>query len=78
MSRGVLAFALAWLVPAAALACPVCFDANEANRDAFLGTTILLSLLPLAFIGAVLWVLRKRARGRALPLSSPPSHEMNP
>lgn len=42
--------------------CPVCFSATEANRDAFLGTTILLSLLPLAFIAAVLLVLRDRAQ----------------
>ncbi len=42
--------------------CPVCFSATEANRDAFLGTTILLSLLPLAFIVGVLWFLRERAR----------------
>ncbi|MCA9609708.1 MAG: hypothetical protein KC619_29115 [Myxococcales bacterium] len=53
-----------WSIPALAFACPVCFDANEANRDAYLGTTILLSLLPLAFIGGVLLVLRKRARER--------------
>ncbi|MBX3269421.1 MAG: hypothetical protein KF729_04125 [Sandaracinaceae bacterium] len=56
------AAASAWLVPALALACPVCFDANEANRDAYVGTTVLLSLLPLAFVGAVVLVLRARAR----------------
>lgn len=62
--RGVSALAaiVAWGVPALALACPVCFDANEANRDAYLGTTILLSLLPLAFVGGVVLVLRVRAR----------------
>ena len=42
--------------------CPVCFSATEANRDAFLGTTILLSLLPLAFIVGVIWFLRERSR----------------
>lgn len=47
--------ALIWL-------CPVCFGATEATRDAFLGTTILLSLLPLAFIVGVVWFLRERSR----------------
>lgn len=54
--------ALVWLVPTAAFACPVCFDPNEANRNAWLGATILLSLLPLAFVGTFVWVLRMRAR----------------
>lgn len=62
--RAALAALLAWGLPSLALACPVCFDANEANRDAYVGTTVLLSLLPLAFIGAVALVLRARARAR--------------
>ena len=45
------------LAPAIARACPVCFDANEANRTAFIATTIFLSLLPLSmFAGIVLWI----------------------
>lgn len=55
---------LALSLPARALACPVCFSATEANRDAFLGTTILLSLLPLLFVGGVVWVLRARILAR--------------
>ena len=48
--------------PDAALACPVCFDANDENRQAFLATTAFLSLLPLGMVGgAGLW-LRKRSR----------------
>ena len=54
----------AWLVPAMAFACPVCFAANEANRDAYLGTTVVLSLLPLAFIGGIVLVLWARARAQ--------------
>lgn len=51
-----------WLAPAVALACPVCFDANETNRDAFIATTVILSLLPLAMIGGLALFLRSRAR----------------
>ncbi|OGQ16924.1 MAG: hypothetical protein A2138_16690 [Deltaproteobacteria bacterium RBG_16_71_12] len=46
----------------AALACSVCFDANAERRAAFLGTTIFLTLTPLAFVFAVVWWLRRRAR----------------
>lgn len=59
-----LAAIVVWGAPALALACPVCFDANEANRDAYLGTTILLSLLPLAFVGGVVLFLRAKASKR--------------
>lgn len=56
--------ALLVLFPEAAAACPVCFSATEENRLAFLGTTVLLSLLPLGMVaGAGLWI-RKRARER--------------
>ena len=67
MSRGcVAAFALLLLVvlPDVAQACPVCFDARDENRQAFLATTAFLSLLPLGMVaGAGLW-LRGRARAR--------------
>lgn len=54
--------ALLVLLPEAAAACPVCFSGTEENRLAFLGTTVLLSLLPLGMVaGAGLWI-RKRAR----------------
>ena len=67
MSRGwVAACALLLLVmlPDVAQACPVCFDARDENRQAFLATTAFLSLLPLGMVaGAGLW-LRGRARDR--------------
>jgi hypothetical protein len=53
----------ALLLPAQALACAVCGAANE-RRVAFLVTTILLSLLPLALIAAGLWWIAHHARGR--------------
>lgn len=50
------------LLPEVALACPVCFDSSDENRQAFLVTTAFLTLLPLGMVtGAGLW-LRKRAR----------------
>jgi len=55
--------------PAAALACPVCGTAtSEATRNAFVGSTIFLSLLPLTLIGAFvgwgIWLVRKQERER--------------
>ena len=42
-----------------ALACPSCVDPREANVNAFLGSTVALSLIPLAFIfGVVAWVVK--------------------
>jgi hypothetical protein len=65
MSRGrITFFALLLLVvlPDAAQACAVCFDASDENRRAFLATTAFLSLLPLGMVGGVgLWI-RKRSR----------------
>jgi hypothetical protein len=50
-------------LPAVAEACAVC-GAADRNRNAFLGMTIFLSLLPLGMIGGgVLWL---RRRGGAL------------
>jgi hypothetical protein len=45
-----------------ALACAVCQDAQEKNRGMFVATTWLLSLLPLAMIGSIVYVIVKRAR----------------
>ena len=60
--RSRLAGVLALLWPSAAHACAVCFSATDRNRIAFLITTIVLSLLPLAMIGAGLLWLARRAR----------------
>lgn len=63
MKRAALAALIGtWLLPGVALACPVCFSATEANRGAYLGTTIFLSLLPLAVIGSILVFLRVRSK----------------
>jgi len=55
------ALALVAVLPEAVSACPVCFDARDENRQAFIATTAFLSLLPLGMVaGAGLWV-RKRS-----------------
>lgn len=56
------ALLLVAVLPDAVAACPVCFDARDENRLAFLSTTVFLSLLPLGMVaGAGLW-LRKRSK----------------
>lgn len=50
-------------LPGAAHACAVCGAAVDRNKSAFVGTTILLSLLPLALIGAGLWWIARHAGG---------------
>lgn len=60
-----LVTAVAALWPSVGLACAVCAGSDE-SRDAFLGTTIFLSLFPLALIGGGIgWValqVRNHAR----------------
>jgi hypothetical protein len=47
--------------PFAVQACAVCFSAkSEANRIAFLGTTVLLTGLPIAMIGGLLYWIMSR------------------
>ena len=43
-------------------ACPTCASPLEENRQAFVDTTILLTVLPLAMIGGFVWWLRRKAR----------------
>jgi hypothetical protein len=62
---------LSGLVPGVALACPKCFAVRDkATQLAFLGTTILLTSLPVLMIGGVIvWVAR---RSRELDSASRP------
>lgn len=50
-------------LPEAAWACPVCFDSSDENRQAFLATTVFLSLLPLGMVAGAGIYIRKRMRG---------------
>jgi amino acid transporter len=59
---------IGWAVVAAAwaadlaYACPSCASPLEENRQAFVDTTIFLTLLPLTMIGMFVWWIRRRAR----------------
>lgn len=70
-----LAIALAVLAPRAAGACSVCMTGrDDETRAAFLATTALLSVLPLALIGGFVWWLRRRAR--ALSQAAPRADDL--
>jgi len=58
--RRTLSIAILIALPDLADACAVCGAAVDRNKSAFVGTTILLSLLPLAMIGAGLWWIGRR------------------
>ncbi|MBF0279853.1 MAG: hypothetical protein HQM13_18795 [SAR324 cluster bacterium] len=46
--------------PSLSLGCSVCFVGKEATMAAYYGTAIVLSLLPLAMVGALAyWVFRR-------------------
>ena len=55
------AVAVAWVADAA-YACPSCASPLEENRQAFVDTTIFLSLAPLLMIGGLVWWILRRAR----------------
>ena len=61
----VVVTALAW--SSDGRACPACVDPAAANTNAFLGSTVALSLIPLLFIFLVVsWVIKQeRAAQRA-------------
>ena len=63
--KGLLGLVIAWLASWPLQACPVCFSAKEGSRDAFLWTTILLSLVPLAMMGAVFFAIRYIVRQKS-------------
>ena len=55
-----LAMVLLLVLPEVVYACPVCFDASDENRQAFLATAAMLTLLPLGMVGGIgLWMRRR-------------------
>ena len=62
-SRSAAVAALMAAAPRAAHACAVCLGGqSDLARQAFFGTTLLLTLLPLGLIGGLIWWIRRRAR----------------
>jgi hypothetical protein len=53
--------AAAWVADMAR-ACPSCASPLEENRQAFVDTTIFLTLVPLMMFGGFIWWLRRKAR----------------
>lgn len=73
MARAWGAALLLLCCPGLSLACAVCYEPNAGTRAAFLGTTLFLSLLPLAMIGGLVYWLVLRVRAfKALESSAPP------
>jgi hypothetical protein len=53
--------AVAWAADLA-YACPSCASPLEENRQAFVDTTVFLTVVPLMMIGGFIWWLRRKIR----------------
>ncbi|MFW2388272.1 MAG: hypothetical protein ACN4G0_08045 [Polyangiales bacterium] len=53
--------ALSWAADSA-YACPSCASPLEENRQAFVDTTVFLTVVPLMMMGGFVWWLRRRIR----------------
>lgn len=60
-SLATLSFVAVWFSPTVANACPSCFSGNE-NREQYILTFVLLTVLPLAAIGGLVWWFVRRVR----------------
>jgi hypothetical protein len=68
----VLAIGAALLAPEASLACAVCAGSDMVeSRHAFLWTTLLLSVLPPAMVGGLVWWVWRRTRSEREPAVAP-------
>lgn len=69
---GALAVAVTLAVDVAC-ACPSCASPLEENRQAFVDTTIFLTVVPLMMIGGLIWWIRRKVRERdaALEIAVP-------
>ena len=62
-----LGLALVGFMPIEALACPSCLAAQDSNvQQAFINSSVFMSVLPLVLVGALVFWLRRRARRFAL------------
>jgi len=66
LARAAVAFAVLVVAWAAnlAYACPSCASPLEENRQAFVDTTIFLTVVPLTMMGGFVWWLRRKVRER--------------
>ena len=55
------ALAIGWAVDVAH-ACPSCASPLEENRQAFVDTTIFMTVVPLAMIGGMIWWIRRKSK----------------
>ena len=62
MSPSLAAFALLLLLPGVSEACAVCFSGRDETPLAFIGTTVLLSFMPILLVGGAVYFLRRRYR----------------
>ncbi len=65
-SLGLAAVALAWAADQA-YACPSCASPLEENRQAFVDTTIFLTVVPLLMMGGFIWWIRRKLREQDEP-----------
>ena len=65
------AVAVAWAADLA-YACPSCASPLEENRQAFVDTTIFLTVVPLMMIGGFIWWIRRKIRESEAPEISVP------
>ncbi len=55
-----------FMFPSSARACAVCFDLADRAREAYYETTVLLLIVPFAFLGGIGFWLRRAAQRQAL------------
>jgi hypothetical protein len=76
-----------WLIvctlPSAVWSCPVCGTGPQRSQDAYVAMTVVLSLLPLGFIGALVYlafrrIQRAEAQRSAELLAAAPAHANAP
>ncbi len=66
MSVALATVAVAWAADLV-YACPSCASPLEENRQAFVDTTIFLTVVPLTMIGGFVWWLRRKIRDQDEP-----------
>ena len=67
LKAAVFGLVLALLVPLEAGACPLCIAAQDKGvQIAYMSASLFMSILPLAMVGGLVFLLRRRSRQLAL------------